>query len=384
MKSIIAALVVMVATTAAAQIVPPEPTTDPNVDYILPRGVGVIQVLHETHRTEAPVGQFTTFDFLEQMREHDIRIAEVWIAGDPFDGAGVWKWKTPWGITMCCMGTTGRRPLYEDMDHVWRHPDIDVIVVRFTSIAWTCGLTSDSAINNPFWVQEPTLRIARKLFRRYGKQNKTIIFTSWESDNQWWMEENRTPTRDHAQTMDYVRRQTERRQRAIERARSKFPNANLKIYHALTIDDLSEDAAHWGMNLIKDVVPYLERSPDFIGVSYWPKHKRSITEVLHYIQEHTGYPAHRLFVAEVGASERRPKGTRQYDRITSVVDEAFDAGYSFAIVWMWRQTWHAWTETGKPKNFGMWEWSNEDGEVEYSGNPNSGLQAIEELNATWR
>ena len=356
---------------------PPAPTTDPLVDYLLPRGVGVTQVLHEEH--------FTTRDFMDEVADYGINIVQVWIEGDPFDGAGEWG-TPPWN-----MGTPNRDPYYEDMDYVWRHPDIDVIVVRFTSTAWT---TDDNV-----WAEYPIGRITRKLLRRYGEQDKDIIFVNWEGDNQWRTTQHET-AEDNAgwcgwwakgcqdeytlaecsrwlsmARMRYVAGRTGARQEAVERVRAEFPDAVMRVYNALVVNNFDEAEEYYGMNLIKSVVPYLERSPDFLGVSYWPHNEKTASEVLDYIRHETGYPAHRVFIAEVGEKEDRPG--KQYDRIMSVVPDAFDAGYAMALVWMWRQTWQVYRPNGWPKNFGMWEWADGGG---FTGETNSGFDAIMELN----
>ena len=64
--------------------------------------------------------------------------------------------------------------------------------------------------------------------------------------------------------------------------------------------------------------------------------------------------------------------------------EAFEAGYRFACVWLWRQTWYDFTDAGKPINSGMWQWAGTEGKVTWSDEPTSGLAAITELNDAWR
>ena len=372
-------------------------------DYSVPRGVGVTQVAYELNRP--PVTRhFTTKDLFDELAAHDIRIVKLWLENSPFDGVCRWRWATPWGIWMDGMGS--REILYEDMDLVWRHPDIDIIVVRFVHEAWTATETGCSGWTGPTFAQEPTEKIAKKLLRRYGDQNKVVIISNWEGDNQWrgsgcnqpdqamwddassWYSNeclNSRTVEECAELlcrdrMKYVKKQTEARQVAVERARAAYPNATLRVFHSLVVSDFDELPGFFGLNLTKDMIPTLDHQPDFIGVSYYRKHQKSITEVAEYIHQHTGHPPERLYIDEVGAAETTEG--RQYDRLTMVIDEAFTVGYTFACAWLWKQTWHDWTARGKPKNFGMFRWMTTAGKVEW-GEPNSGLQAIHELNAGW-
>jgi hypothetical protein len=282
-----------------------------------------------------------------------------------------------------------------------------MIVVRFVNMAWTMVETGCSGWTGPTFAQEPTFKIAKKLLKRYGDQNKVIIFSNWEGDNQWrgsgcnkpdeamWGEAgswyNEGCQKDYTieecaemfcrERMAYVKKCTENRQIGIEGARAKYPNTALKIYHALVVSDFDELPGYYGLNLTKDVIPNLQHQPDFIGVSYYTKHRKSIEEVAEYIQQHTGYLPERLYIDEIGAAEPTPG--KQYDRLMAVIPEAFRAGYAFACVWMWKQTWHDFRPNGKPINFGMWKWANDTGKVEWLDEPNSGLQAIHELNDEW-
>jgi len=361
------------------------------MNYDVPRGVGVTQVAHELNRP--PITRhFSTGDFLDELSDHDIRIAKVWITGDPFDGA------QRWGGDRFNMGT--KHPRYEDMDLVWRHPDIDIIVARFLSFAWSANEINCKGKVGPVWAEEPTYEIARKLLKRYGDEDKVIIISEWECDWQWrgvgcnrrdqniwygwWMNECQ---KEHGaekcskmlarSRMDYVKRRTIERQAGVEKARAERPDAKLRVFVSITLNQFDEVGGHFKMNLAKDMVPTLDVMPDYIGVSYWPAQTKSITEVFEYIREHTGMPIDRIYIDEVGAAEKTPG--LQYDRIMNVIPAAFDAGCAFACVWMWRQTWYDWMADGRPKNYGMWQWTGDEGRVEW-GEPTSGLQAIHELN----
>lgn len=72
-----------------------------------------------------------------------------------------------------------------------------------------------------------------------------------------------------------------------------------------------------------------------------------VGEAFDWVVEKTGLPPYRIFVSEFGAREgTQPdgsliEGTRQYDRITHVVDTLFAKGAPFALVWSWEEV--AWT-----------------------------------------
>jgi hypothetical protein len=268
------------------------------------------------------------------------------------------------------------------MDAVWRDNRIDTIVVRFIGAGmWDGSDVSCDGWNGPFWVHEPTYDIASKLLRRYGTEDKTIIITDWEQDNQWAC--GGTVTEEMAvKRMAYVVRQAEARQRAVQRARNENPGAAMNLMFAMILSDFDELPAYYGMNLAKDGVPGMDPQPDMLGVSYWLKHLKTITEVAEYIFLHTGYAANRLYIDEIGAAEKN--GGEQYARLMEVRPEAFEAGYRFACVWLLRQTWYDFTDSGKPVNMGMWHWAGNEGKVTWTDEPTSGLAAIHELNDTWR
>lgn len=359
----------------------------PPLDYYLPRGVGVTQVNHELGDPEPILQHFTSKELFDELEGYDIRTVQLWIKGDPFDGAG------EWGEDVYDMGTDEAE--FEDMDEVWTHPAIDVIIVRFQSMAWTTVLP-----NRGIWCEYPLELLARKLLTRYYDEDKVIIFADWEADNRWQMG---VPAGLEEERFGYVMAQLEQRQLAIEKVRAEFPFSALKLYHVATINDTRD-----GDTVASAIIPNLVNQPDFIGISYQNKHDgKSLGETVDYVRDVTGYPAHRIIIVEVGAMELSGAGPslpwwcddpflgpirpdcwtlpgeeeeEQYDLLMEAIPEAFDRGVQVAVVWMWRQTWHHFRNNGKPKNWGMWEWSTTEGKVEFSGLPNSGLRAITELN----
>ena len=362
------------------------------MDYTMARGVGVTQLAYDLSRPEH-TRHFTTAALMDELVDNNINIIKLWLNYNPFDGAGPFHWHS-YGTSMGDLnlpthpsgyptGTDYRRvPMFEDMDFVWRDPRFETIVVRFIgSGMWDEDDPSCTGWTGPFWVNEPTYDIASKLLRRYGEQDKLIIITDWENDNQWSCGGTVTPEI-AAERMLYVKMMAESRQRAVEQARAENPDAALRVMFAVIANDFDELPSYYGMNITKDMIPFMDPQPDLIGFTYWSKHLKPITEVMDYIMMHTGYPASRIYLDEIGAPEKTE--CQQYDRIMPVVTEFFEAGGTFACVWMWRQTWYDFTDGGKPINMGMWKWAGTTGKVEWLNEPTSGLAAIQELNDDWR
>ena len=361
------------------------------MDYTTARGVGVTQLAYDL--SGPPITQhFTTAALMDELVDNDISILKLWLNYNPFDGAGPFHWYSYGtymgnmnaGVNECGdeMWNTERVPRFEDMDFVWRDPRFETIVVRFIgSGMWDGDDPQCSGWTGPFWVHEPTYDIASKLLRRYGEQDKVIIITDWENDNQWSCGGTVTPER-AVERMKYVELQAEARQRAVELARAEHPGVNLRVMFAVIANDFDELPSYYGMNIVKDMIPSMDPQPDLIGFTYWSKHLKTVTEVMDYIMLHTGYPANRIYIDEIGAPEKTDG--RQYDRLIPAITEFFEAGGAFACVWMWRQTWYDFNDSGKPINTGMWKWAGTEGKVEWLNEPTSGLAAIGELNDTWR
>ena len=370
---------------------PPPPEPPPPFDYTLARGVGVTQIAYDLSRPPN-TQHFTTAALMDELVDNNINIVKLWLNYNPFDGAGPFHWYSYGtymgnlnaGVNECGdeMYNYQSIPRFEDMDYVWRDPRFETIIVRFIgSGMWDGDDPSCTGWTGPFWVNEPTYDIASKLLRRYPEQEKVIIITDWENDNQWSC--GGTVTEENAiERMNYVKRQAEARQRAVEQARSEHPEAVLRVMFAMIANDFDELPAYYGMNIVKDLIPNMDPQPDVIGFTYWMKHLKTVTEVMDYITLHTGYPASRIYLDEIGAPEKTEG--RQYDRIMPVVTEFFEAGGAFAAVWLYRQTWYAFDDNGKPLNTGMWKWAGTVGKVEWLNEPTSGLAAIHELNDTWR
>ena len=338
------------------------------MNYVLPRLMGVTQIAYDINwERKLPLQHWTTKELLDELDDHNIRAVHLWLAGMPFSGP--WCWHDQWGNELCTEGTWG-----EDMDAVWTHRGIDVFIVRFMSEAWAIreyGCNSGGTQQLITWANEPTYDIARGLFERYGWSNKTIIFTDWEQDwgisgqrcrgldddgvqeypwldaSPWWSTQCITNCEEDGGLDCYnecgdvllasrakgVGERIERRQEAIERARAEFPNANLRILHAVTVNRFpgNESDNEW---TVVEMIPTMKRQPDMIAAS-WHVRNASLVAALDWIQDVTGYPRIRLMLNEIGEW----KDGNQYNRIMTESTRARCWGVRSICVWLWKQSW---------------------------------------------
>ena len=118
---------------------PPLTRLIPDTDnYWLPRGVGVIA--HGYDMAVAPhqwwklTNVMPNHAMLDDIAQHDIRIANIWIRVNPFDGTARWchdQWYPYSGYTGIEMCQGNGTIINEDMDLFWTHPDFDVLIIRF-------------------------------------------------------------------------------------------------------------------------------------------------------------------------------------------------------------------------------------------------------------
>jgi hypothetical protein len=287
---------------------------------------------------------------------------------------------------------------FENIRHAFRSRDVDIMVLWLSH--WIATEPDCRDGKYVAWQAYPEA-IFEELYVNYSDVPLTIILMSFESDVRLWgkycwsREEcpphpwytgeciescedgtlvayDVTPEDATCQQvcadmakMDraaYMLRVFNARQRAAMNARFKYRHAKLKVYHAIEIDQY--DPGRW-LLVARDIIPMMQSPPDFIGLSLWPAKSDPALESFHNVQLWTGLPAHRFFIAEVGALEVNPGD--QYNRIMSVVPPLFDEGIAFALVWsleQWQenqQTLHAIVDPA-------------------TGEYRSGMQAIRELN----
>lgn len=254
------------------------------------------------------------------------------------------------------MATTGE----PDMTRVFENPDLDLIMIRPMQHSFSetgCDGTASATWEGGDWGE-----YAEQLYEKFGHLDKVVILTNWESD--WQLlgprcrELNECPLggiwpgsykRQYAEChgdydcqvrvcdevrrgrAHYLRQLFEERQIGIEAARSAHPNAELRIYHAITVNH-TEDTIQ--LNVSRDVIPKLEEKPDLVGLSHWDK-DQTVIEALNYIRSHTGFPRNRILITEIGA----PVGDTQYREIYDRTSEALKWGVAAAFIWVWKQDW---------------------------------------------
>jgi hypothetical protein len=343
------------------------------------------------------MNHFTTKELFDELASHGIRAVKLFLAGLYWDGVEhptnpIFYHDYP--IT------------FEDMHEVWAHPDIDVIVITFINYGHAAWLRGCGGGWEMGWPNEPTYEIAKFLFKHFGDQDKVIIFTSGEVDNQWRGYECNDPQdamwdfwslkdideclAEKTQVecaydlsldrMWYAKMEIERRQREVEKARSEHPDATLRIATSVNISVTTRREKYYFTSFIHYMYRYMNNWPDYIGLSHFKGDGTTLEKAVSNIQRLTGYPVERIFLDQFGTFERTEG--KQYDLIYNKGVDGFNLGLNLQLVWMWRQSWHRFTSGGVPLNRGMFQWLTTGGRVEW-GAPTSGLQAIYELNAQY-
>jgi len=372
--------------TPFRRITPLDPTA-----YYVPRSVGAITVVPDL--SVAPLRWWaasTGRPFAETVEL---------MAADGVTAVGVMMRAHP----------TDNRQNNEKIRRAFRNPDVDVIVLtpmRWASTGPNCRNDSENIV----WLNYPP-NLFDMLYETYGGQNKTIIVQTWESDHvvhgigcternqcvddprfRWYRdaceagtlvpygisdgETDCTVIACDAQKVDradYLRRVFDARQAAVEAARAAHPDAVLRVFHSI---ELNKFGGHF-LTVAADVIPQMKVPPDFVGLSLWAG-AGDVGDVLNYVIEHTGLPSYRIYISEVGAREgTQPDGTvlvlpHQRDRIVPVVEELFDRGVAFAMVWSWDEV----AFTGGHTGYAVID--------PVTGEHLSGFDAIAELNQTYR
>ena len=380
---------------------PQPPWTDPLIgDYALPKTVGVNQIAYDAawpfstgiHTGERGLlDHFTTGELFDELGLHGMRSVRLWLDVPYWDGV------------LYPDGTLNPDPIFEDMRKVWEHPDIDVIVIVFTSIAHSLREDGCTGGHNMSWPEEPTYEIAKFFYEQFPDQDKIIIFHNPETDNQWRGFDCREPDEINFDTFwgparqqlcldehtleecvlemakirfDYAIQEVERRQKEVQLARSEHPDATISVRTAMCLSMTVPHDEFFGMYALSRVKS-MEYQPDYLTLSHWKGHYLPIARAILQIMRVSAYPVERIFIDQIGSNEKYPG--KQYPVLVAQTHGAWDAGVNLVLVWMWRQTWHAFHPNEWPLNKGMWNWITTEGRVEW-GDPTSGLGAIYELN----
>ena len=337
-------------------------------DYYLPRGAGVIAQGYDMAIAPYPWWQASNimpnYAMLDDIASHDIRLANIWVRVNPFDGTARWcneQWYPFSGYVGTEMCRGNGTVVDEDMDLFWNHPDFDVLVIRFE--AWASTEEGCNGGESLVWESEPTKGIVDTLYERYSDQDKIVIFQNWEAD---WQLYGVRCTELNMSRASRLLRILHHRQEVISQARQAYPRARLRVYHAVNINFYSDEE----YTVTKDIIPQMDDLPDFVGVSYWRKPPFSITDALDYVEENTGLPRYRIYVSELGAPER--DDLPQYDRIMREGTLAFEWGVPMVLVWHWKY----WGSDDRQKKLSLFKPDNTT--------PQSGYWAVKELNDEWR
>jgi hypothetical protein len=342
-------------------------------DYYIPRSVGAWSQVNDMTVGGQPWWQLTTgrpfYETVLQMdREHGLSAIGFGLRAHPTDNVEAYNG--------CGELLPDASPNSEAIRPAFRHPGMDIIVLWLSH--W--GTTEMSCDGQSYiaW-QEYPLDVYGWLYRYYGNQDKAVILMSYESDNRlhgkgchdrdecsWydlagcverceagtWMVNDWYPEgyvrpddclsvccdQDKLARRHRMLRIFNERQAAAEAARWKYRHAKLRVYHAIEVDRYDREGL-W-LTTARDVIPYMQKPPDFVGLSCWPakcgETTSEVIESFNRVMEWTGLPVYRMFVAEVGAREFTPGD--QYNRIMTVVPPLFDRGAAFALVWSLEQS----------------------------------------------
>jgi len=363
---------------------------DPSAYYV-PRSVGAITVVPDM--TIAPLRWWS----LSTGRPFGDTVESM--AADGVTAVGVMMRAHP----------TDNRQNNEDIGRAFQNPDVDVIVL--TPLRWaSTGPNCKNDLENIVWLNYPP-ELFDMLFEAYGDQPKTIIVQTWESDHvvhgigcreryqcvddprfrfyrdaceagtlvPYGISDGQTDCAVIACDMQkvdraaYLVRVFDARQAAVEAARAAHPDAVLRVFHSIELNKFGDTF----LTVAADVIPKMVHPPDLIGLSLWAG-AGDVGDALDYVLEATGLPVYRIYVSEVGAREgTQPDGTvlvlpHQYDRIVPVVEELFDRGIAFAMVWSWDEV----AFTGGHTGYAVID--------PVTGEHLSGFDAIVELNQTYR
>jgi len=348
-------------------------------DYYIPRSVGVNMQIRDM--SNGPIWTFSvgqplwkSFDYMEEL-----------------------------GITAVGIMTQAHPTInyWENINRAFRHPAIDVIVLRpehWGSQDFKC-VGDSQQLAGILWENYP-MDLFDMLYQKYPGQDKDIIVINAESDWQsfglacrertqcikferYYKYYNACMDGTLASTSNepsdcaiiacdmvkqdraaYVLETMIERQQAAENARQRYPNAKLRVWHAIEVNFFGNK--EWQIfTSLEDIVDVVK--PDFVGLSMY-QGADDVSDSLTYAMQTTGLPVWRFFISEVGTKEKWDG--KQYDRITHVVDTLFERGVAFALVWS--------IETELSYDTGYSVIDRKTGEW------NSGMYAIQELNGRWR
>ncbi len=171
-------------------------------------------------------------------------------------------------------------------------------------------------------------QVARNLYARYSAQNKLIILTGWEGDQQiQGLACTGTPTQ--AEIDDFVE-MLDDRQEGIDAAALDYPNSKLRIVHAVEVNHVGTGT---GFSVLNTILPLLAKQPDLISYSAWGTTASTIQSKLDLIASRSGLIRKQIFIGEFGRDYRSSNAA---SGIYSFGEMAFQWGVPFVFCWQYR------------------------------------------------
>ncbi len=329
--------------SASGQVLPHRVINPPPPvwSYLLPERISTIVAHHDHPNPNHPLSVETNTEAVNDLVALGFHAVKIWPQVDP---------------------------LGQDMLGVYTNPGIDLIVLRPIKDALTV-----EGCNGHYGLDETVDYgdLANDLYTLVGNEDKVIVLTGWEADNQIrgagcfdpldFVVDPGQPGYDPDDVLRLAQMKAlfEYRQTAIQAARQANLHKPLRVYHALEVShvpihddgdpiDPSDDChIDRGWNTITDLFPLLNPKPDLISVSTWmsnhPSGCISISYMLDYVKQQSQYPKSKIFVGEYGYGHLDGwaiQGARVYDGFS----EARQWGVRAAFQWLYRQDWSCYND----------------------------------------
>ncbi len=240
---------------------------------------------------------------------------------------------------------------YENqLDPIFTNPNLDVIVFRpysnqtattqsaaqqETLCAGTASATTGFEVAD---IATDYGAVATLLYERYGSQNKTVILTGWEADNQIkYYPATNPPCAWPANPTPY-RQLLETRQAAVKAVRLQYASSNLRVFHAVEIN-----RAVTTLSVLSSLIPQMVKdgnAPDFISYSSWASQPANVATALGTIASLSGLSHDRIYVGEWGCVVGAPGSSDAMNRPSCFATDA-------ANVFNWgSRLWFVWSYSG--------------------------------------
>lgn len=238
-----------------------------------------------------------------------------------------------------------------EAEEFWKHTRAKQIFVRYH--AWE--VTDDGGCR--IMERAPLGFIVHRLYELIWYRNITVVFAPWEQD--WYalgcfpcndmldccpdggectLEEKR---RQYMDRQDWLVNWEEKRQRDVETARrtmlQRYPNASLNVLHAMTINRYKpspKPGEEWASDLptLAERIGEMDNKPDLVLASYHIFGEDPVP-VLDWVQSVTGYPRHRIAIAEFGGRH----ADEQVQRYSDYIPVFWDWGIRTIMIWIYKE-----------------------------------------------